>query len=503
MNTSYILMIVTIVSKIFGLVREKALAYFFGTGIIVEAFLVAFQIPMTFTNILSGATANGYIPMYNEIKENKGEQEANKFTSNLSNIIFIGTLLLSIVGIVFARQLVGVMAIGFEGETLEMAVFMTRVALLSLGATTVFSIFKAYLQIKKHFIVSVAHAILMNVIIIASMAFAKKLGYQYLAFGILAGFIFQYLIFLPYIKKTGYRHKGLIDLKDGDFKTMMKIIVPVLISTSVIELNFIISKSLASALFTGAMASLNYAYKLQAFVTGIVITSIVTAVYPDMARLGAIGDYDGLKKSVGEALVSMALLVVPASTGLFIFSDPIVKLLFVGGAFGVQDGVVTATVLNFYAIGIIGIGVREIVSRAFYAIMDTKTPVVNSVVMVGVNIALSIVMMKVYGIRGLALATSISFIVGAILMVLSLKGKLGRVFSAINISDLVKITIATVCMGVLASIAYSFSSRFIGSILSLLIAIAVAGVVYLVAILVLKVSEVQNIINKIKNKRAK
>ncbi|MDY2987963.1 MAG: murein biosynthesis integral membrane protein MurJ [Peptoniphilus sp.] len=503
MNTSYILMIVTIVSKIFGLLREKALAYFFGTGIIVEAFLVAFQIPMTFTNILSGATANGYIPMYNEIKERSGEKEANSFTSNLSNIVFFGSLLISIVGIVFAKQLVIAMAIGFKGETLAMAVFMTRVALLSLAATTVFSIFKAYLQIKRHFIVSIAHAILMNVIIIVSMAFAKKMGYQYLAFGILSGFIFQYLIFLPYIKKSGYRHRSLINLKDRDFKMMMKIIIPVLISTSVIELNFIISKSLASDLFVGAMASLNYAYKLQAFVTGIVITSIVTAVYPDMARLGAVCDYDGLKKSVGGALVSMALLVVPASVGLFIFSSPIVKLLFVGGAFGKQEGVVTATVLNFYAIGIIGIGVREIVSRAFYAIMDTKTPVVNSVVMVGVNIVLSMVMMKVYGIRGLALATSISFIVGAILMVLSLKSRLGRMFSTINISDLMKITIATVCMGILASVVYSFSSRFIGSIVSLLIAIVVAGGVYLLAILVLKVSEVQNIINKIKNKRAK
>ena len=97
---------------------------------------------MTFTNILSGATANGYIPMYNEIKERSGEKEANRFTSNLSNIVFMGTLLISIVGIVFAKQLVMAMAIGFEGETLTMAVFMTRVALLSLlSATTVFFYF--------------------------------------------------------------------------------------------------------------------------------------------------------------------------------------------------------------------------------------------------------------------------------------------------------------------------------------------------------------------------
>ncbi|SHH64234.1 putative peptidoglycan lipid II flippase [Anaerosphaera aminiphila DSM 21120] len=501
MKTSYILMVVTVISKVFGLVREKALAYFFGVGMVADVFLVAFQIPMTFTNVISGATANGYIPLYNNILEKKDENSANKFTANLSNIVFIVTFLISIVGIIFAKPLVRAMAIGFTGEKLELAVFMTRVGMLSICATSVFSIFKAYLQIKKHFIVSVCHSIVMNLIIIASMAISYKLGATYLAWGILAGFVFQYIIFLPYIKKSGYMHSFKINLKDENIKNLFKVIIPVLISTSVIELNFIISKSLASSLFGGAISTLNYAYKLQSFVTGIVITSIVTAVYPEMARRGALKDTAGLRTTTSDAISTMSLLVIPASVGLFLFAEPIVNLLFVGGAFTAEDGKLTALVLSFYAIGIIGIGFREIVSRVFYTIMDAKTPVINSVIMVVINVVLSIGLSNAVGIVGLALATSVSFIIGAVLIVYSLKNKLGSVITRETAIDLVKIVIATVVMGVISKLAFVFLIGHFGNTISLFGAIIAAGISYLIMLIVLKVSEIYNFINKFKNRK--
>lgn len=498
MKTSYILMIVTIVAKLFGLLREKALAYFFGTAILADVFLVAFQIPMTFTNVISGATANGYIPIYDKVKQSSSKKDADLFTSNLTNIIFVVSFIISIIGIVFARPLVKVMAIGFKAEELELCVLITRIAMLSLGATSVFSIFKAYLQIERKFIVSVAHAIVMNIIIIISMWISSKFGDIYLGIGILVAFVFQYIIFLPYIKKSGYRHKFGFDFEDENLKAMLKIIVPVLISTSVIELNFIISKSIASSLFEGGISTLNYAYKLQSFVTGIVITSITTAVYPEMARLGALKDYNGLRKQTSEAIFTMALLVIPASVGLFIFAEPIVKLLFVGGAFSVDDAKVTALALSFYAIGIIGIGIREIISRVFYTIMDAKRPVINSVIMVVLNIVLSISFAKMWGIKGLAFATSVSFIVGAILIVLSLKKKLGSIITKTTTYDIFKIIISTVIMAVLSKFAFNAILNSLGSNLSLIIAIVVAGISYIISLLIFRPSEINKLIGKIK-----
>ena len=245
MRTSYILMIVTIISKVFGLLREKTLAYFFGLSVVADAFLIAFQIPMAFTNVISGATANGFIPMYNQAIEKNDKDYADRFTASFTNLIFLITGIISIILVIFAKQLVVLMAPGFEGEKLSLSIFMTRIGLLSLSVTSMMSVFKAYLQIKRRFVVSVVHAILQNLLMMGFMYFAYKNGYNYLGIGILISFIFQYIIFFPYLKKEGYRHRILIDFKDPHLKMMMSMILPIIVSTSVIELNFMISKALA------------------------------------------------------------------------------------------------------------------------------------------------------------------------------------------------------------------------------------------------------------------
>ena len=119
MKTSYILMVITIVSKIFGLLREKALAYFFGVGMVADIFLIAFQLPMTFTNVISGAVANGYIPMYDKIKEREDKKRADLFTANLSNIILIVFVIVTILSIIFARPLVKLMAEVLKAKSLR------------------------------------------------------------------------------------------------------------------------------------------------------------------------------------------------------------------------------------------------------------------------------------------------------------------------------------------------------------------------------------------------
>ncbi len=492
MKTSYILMIITILSKVFGLLREKALAYFFGVGMVADIFLIAFQLPMTFTNVISGAVANGYIPMYDKIKEREDKKNADAFTANLSNIILIVFTIVTILSIIFARPLVKLMAEGFSGEKLELAIFVSRVAMLSIAVTAVSSIYKAYLQIYEKFIISVLHSIIMNIIIIISMGLAYKMGINYLAIGILVAFVFQYAIFILPIKRLGYKHSLKIDFND-DMKMMFVSILPILISTSAIEINFMISRSIASGAYTGGISILNYAYKLQSFVTGIVVTSIITATYPKLANFGSKKDYSNLKSALSEGLSNMLLLVVPAAFGLYIFSFPIVNLLFVGGEFSVDDAKITATVLSFFAFGVIGIGVREIISRVFYSLGDNKTPVINSVVIVGINIILAFLLSKIMGIRGIALATSISFIVGAITLYFSSIKLIGNVFDRKLLTNIIKITVSSALMALVSKIVYDILTKSFGINLSLLISIIVAGIIYLLLLIIFRVDEIKEI----------
>lgn len=492
MKTSYILMLITIVSKIFGLLREKALAYFFGVGMVADIFLIAFQLPMTFTNVISGAVANGYIPMYDKIEEREDKKKADLFTANLSNVILIVFIIVTIISIIFARPLVKLMAEGFEGEKLETAVFVSRVAMLSIAVTAVSSIYKAYLQIHEKFIISVLHSILMNVILIGSMAISRNLGINYLAIGILLAFVLQYAIFIMTIKKLDYKHSLKIDFNE-DMKAMFISILPILISTSAIEINFMISRSIASGAYAGGISILNYAYKLQSFVTGIVVTSIITATYPKLANFGSKKDYVNLKTALSEGLSNMLLLVVPAAFGLYIYSFPIVNLLFVGGEFSVDDAKITATVLSFFAFGVIGIGVREVISRVFYSLGDNKTPVINSVLIVVINIVLAFILSKVMGIRGIALATSISFILGALALYIPSITLIGNVFDKKLFTNVIKIFVASVAMALGSKIFYNFLRKSFGLNLSLLISIVIAGAIYLILLTVFRVDEIREI----------
>lgn len=196
----------------------------------------------------------------------------------------------------------------------------------------------------------------------------------------------------------------------------------------------------------------------------------------------------------------MLILVVPAAFGLYIFSFPIVNLLFVGGEFSVEDAKITATVLSFFAFGVIGIGVREIISRAFYSLGDNKTPVYNSVIILGVNVALALLLSKLIGIRGIALATSISFIVGALTMYFSSIRLIGNVFDKKLLMNLIKIIISSGLMALGSKLVYEVLTKSLSINLSLLLSIIVAGGIYLILLIVLKVDEVKEILKIILKK---
>ncbi len=496
MKTSYILMIITILAKVFGLVREQTLAYFFGRGELADVFLVAFSLPMMITNVISGAVANGYIPMFNSIKAKSGQEKANEFTANLSNILAIIFLIISIVAIIFASPLVKLMAQGFTGSKLNTAILVTRIALLSVSATAVFSIYKAYLQIHDRFVVSVIHAIIMNLIIILFLAITYKFGIKFLGIGILLAFTFQYIIFIPYVKKTSYKHKWIIDFKNEDIKKLLRIILPILISSSAIEINFMISKSLASELSHGGISILNYAYKLQSFVTGIVVTSIITAVYPQMAKYGSLKDFKGLRISTRDALSTMSILVIPATFGLFTFALPIVELLFMRGRLNLDDATSIANVLRYYAFGVFAIGIREILSRIYYSLDDTKRPVINSLVIVGVNIILSFVLAKFMGIVGLGLATTISFVVGGGFFAISSTKLIGKIFDKNLLLNLGKILLASLIMAAGSNLVFNILKLKLGSNLSLLLAIIFAACIYGIMLIILRVKEIKILLKK-------
>src|SRR5699024_3854161 len=173
----------------------------------------------------------------------------------------------------------------------------------------------------------------------------------------------------------------------------------------------LVDRTIASRVVEGGITALNYANRLNGFIQGIFVLSISTALYPMISKMAAENNMQGLKKSVAEAISGINLLVIPATVGSMVFAEPVVMLLFGRGAFDSNAISLTTAALFYYSIGMLGFGLREVLSRAFYSLQDTKTPAINAAIAVVINIVLNIVLSKFMGIGGLALATSISAIV--------------------------------------------------------------------------------------------
>lgn len=502
-KAAILIMLITIISKVFGFVRDITLSYFYGASNISDAYLVALTIPTVIVSFIGTAISTGFIPTYSKIEQVDGEREGNKYTNNLINILMIICTFIVIFGLLFTDQIVKIFASGFDGETLALAVQFTKISLLGIYFTGLISILTGFLQLKGNFAIPILVGFPMNFFIILSIFLSSKTNILVLSVGSVIAIASQIILLIPFIRKKGLRYKFVLDIKDKHIKNMAYLALPVIIGVSVNQINILIDKTIASSIAVGGISALNYADKLNGFIQGIFVISISTVMYPMISKMAADNNIEGLKKSLSEAINSINLLVIPTTVGAMIFAEPIVKLLFSRGAFGLHAIYMTSNALFFYSIGMVGFGLRDILSRGFYSLQDTKTPMINGTIGVVINITLNIILSKYMGIGGLALATSISAIICAGLLFISLRKKIGQ-FGLLNIlNSFVKILGASLIMGVIAKISFNYLLSVISQNLSLIIAIGIGALVYFLIIYYMKIEDVDLIISAFKRKMKK
>lgn len=502
-KTAFILMLLTIFTKIVGFARDVTLSYFYGTSGISDAYLISLTIPVTIFSFIGTGIAISYIPMYSSIQRGIGIQAADRFTNSIINFVLIICTLITLTSLWFAAPIVKLFASGFEGETLEGAVQFTRISIIGVYFYGSISIFKSYLQLKNNFVVPALAGILPNLFIIFSMIISAKFDVIFLSIGTTIAVVIQLLFLMPFVYKEGYKYSFILDRHDKYLKEMMYLSLPIIIGSSVDQINILVDRTIASQIAIGGISALNYANRLNLFVQGIFVASIATVIYPVISKMAVENNMSGLKKTIAEAISGINLLVIPATVGAMVFAEPIVKLLFGRGAFDLQAISMTSIALFYYSIGMVGFGLREVLSRAFYSLQDTKTPMVNAAIAMVMNIILNIVLSRYLGIGGLALATSISAILCTILLFISLRKKIGP-FGMKNIAtSFIKIVIASIVMGAMAKYAYGILVEKISGNLSLVVSIGIGAVVYFVMIYFMKIEDVDTIVSAFKRKLKK
>lgn len=493
-------MLITILSKLVGFFRDITLSYFYGASSITDAYLISITIPSVIFGFIGVGVATGYIPMYSKIEKLEGNNEANKYTNNLVNILLILSTVIFIFGLIFTVPLVKLFASGFEGETLQMTITFTRITLVGIYFTGLISVFNGFLQIKGNYVIPALIGFPLNFFTIVAIVISSKESVILLSIGTVIAAASQLFLVLPFAYKKGYKYKPVIDLKDAHIKNMVYIALPLIIGVSVNQINVLVDRTIASRVAIGGISALNYANRLNGFVQGIFVISITTALYPVISKMAAEKNIDGLKKSLSEAISGINLLVIPATVGSMIFAEPIIRLLFDRGMFDVKAITMTTSALFFYSLGMVGFGLGEVISRAFYSMQDTRTPVIYASMAVVLNIILNIILSRFMGIGGLALATSISAMFGTILLFVSLRKKIGA-FGMKNITiSFVKIMGASLMMGLIAKLSFNNIISEVGQNLSLMIAIAIGAIVYGILIYYMKIEEVDVLIGVLKKK---
>ena len=504
-KTTLLVMVLTIFSKLLGLFREQILAATYGMGMQTDIYVTAMKIPTILFSAIGGAIATSLVPVYSKIKENKGEQESKKFINNLINIVILITLFIVLLGNIFTEELVKIFAIGFEGQKLELTVKFVKIILWALIFMGNSRALRTYLQLNGNFKTPGLVGIPYNVIIIASIIISVKTNFYILIIGSLIGLISQVLFQLAAVRITGFNYNLKVDFKDENVKYLIILVLPVLIGGGVEQINTLIDGTIASTFGEGIVTSFNYANRLYGFVSSIFVVSILSVVYPIMAKTSAAEDTKAFKISIKKTLNIILMLIIPICVGTLVLSEPIVKLLFERGKFSQSDTIMTANILMIYIISILAFSLRNVISRAFYSLHDTKTPMINGAIAIVFNIVLNIVLSKYMGYIGLAIATTIAAYIGLVIFLITLRKRIGSFDGKSILTTAVKSIIAAVIMGIVTSICYNqlatvLGIGLIGQVIKLGLSILLGASVYAIVIFILKVEETQIVLDMIKKK---
>lgn len=451
----------TLTSRLLGLVREQVIAAQFGAGAATDAYNVTFRIPNLLRDLFAeGAMSAAFVPTFTKELTASGRDAAWRLGRLTITALVIVSGALVVLGVVFAEPLVRLLAddrYTRDAAQLALTVDLARVMLPSLTLIAVAAAAMGMLNALRHFFVPALSPAMFNVLSIASMILLVPVmpalglpAIMAVAIGTLLGAVAQVAIQWPALRREGFRYRPLLDWSDPGLRRVLLLMGPGTIGLAATQVNIFVNTHLATSQGDGPVSWLNYAFRLMYLPIGLFGVSIATAVLPAVARHSMEQHEGGVRDTVTSGMSLMLMLNVPATVGLVILAEPIVRLIFERGAFGPSDTAATAAALQFYALGLVGYSVVRIASPTFYALGRNRVPVIVSGLSVLVNASLNWWLVGIYGYRGLAFGTSIAALFNAAALLVILRRQLHGLHDARLLGALLRITLASLAMGAAA-----------------------------------------------------
>lgn len=458
--------IATMTSRVLGIARETVLAATFGAGATMDAFNVAFRVPNLLRDLFAeGAMTAAFVPTFTRVLHQRGRTEAWRVGNLVLNALLLVTGILVVAGIFLAGPVTRLLAGAYKNDRdwLALTATLTQIMLPFLPAIAIAVAMMGMLNALRRFFIPALSPAMFNVATIAcaiaAVPLMPRLGLPPvigLAIGTLIGGLGQILLQWPSLRKEGFRYQPILSFRDPDVKDILRLMVPGTIGVAAAPINVLVNTYLATSQGEGAVSWLTYAFRLMYLPIGIFGVSVATAILPEMSRQAGENDLAGMRRSVSTALRLMLVLNVPATVGLIALSSPIVELLLEYRRFTDRDTAATAAALMFYAPGLLGYSAVKIISPAFYAMKDSRTPVTISLLAVATNLGLNLFLVRVLGYRGLALGTAIAALLNAFMLLWMLRGRIHGFEGSRVLTTFVKITVASLAMGAAAYLTASW-----------------------------------------------
>lgn len=417
----------TMASKVLGFVRETALAGTFGATSLTDAYLVALAVPVVFFGAAATALSTVFIPVFAETQETDGRDAANRLASTVLNATFVVALFLVALGEATAGPLAGLAGPGLSGEALGTATVLTRIIFPSVLFQALSCVCTGILQTGGNFTLPATAGLSFNGVMIGSiLVFGPVFGVQAAALGVLGATATQFAIQAFGLRRSGFRWGPVLDWRNPRLKKLGVLLVPVLAGSVVARAAPVADTVLASRLDEGSLAALNFGTRLTLLPGGVFGSAIAAVLFPDLARLAALRDTGRFRSAFAGGMRMTTFLLAPMSLGLLILREPVVRLAFQRGAFSAAATQTTAVVVLFLSLGIIAFALQEVLTRAFYSLQDTGTPMLVGAGVGAAGAGLKLLLVGPWGVGGLALATSVATALGVVTLLWLLRRRLGH-----------------------------------------------------------------------------
>jgi len=456
----------TLLSRLLGFIRDIMMAGILGAGPVADAFVAAFRLPNMFRRILAEGVFNtAFIPLFAKALEQKGEEEAKRFSANIVSSLIMTLLVLTLLAEVFMPQLILLLTSGFADNPtkFDLTVLLARICFPYLACMSLMAAYGSILNGLRKFFIAALAPTLLNVVLVAVLGYLVLAAHEtrfasiVVSCGVLVGGFAQIALVAWALKQTGFFPKLTVPKLDRDLKKFWALAIPAILTGGVTQINILVGTNIASAQ-ESAIAYLYYADRLYQLPLGMIGIAIGIVLLPELSRLLKSGEEKQAAAVQEKSLFFGLMLTLPAAVALFVIAEPIIATLFQRGAFDGDAAKQSANALQIFALGLPAFVLVKVFQPSYFAREDTRTPAIFAAVSVVLNIGFSLLLFPRLGHVGIAWATTISGWANVIMLVLTLAFWHELMLSISTVVRTVSLVVVSVIMG---GVLY-FAARYLG-----------------------------------------